>query len=137
MRRPVLIPQEQFDSAVATYLAHQPEGLRHGDEAQEVARRVLVLGVPQADVARQHKMTRQQVNNIVKRFRQLLADSKAVPHGWISGTVTLPADDWPHVRAIEARARERNAQAPTPQLPPASPGPSKRKRQRRPPGRSP
>jgi TrfB plasmid transcriptional repressor len=136
MRRPILIPQEQFDSALATYLAHQPEGLRHGGKAQEVAQKVLVLGVPQADVARQHKMTRQQVSTIVKRFRQLLSDAEAVPHGWISDTVTLPPDEWPHVRAIEARARERYAQAPNPQLTPTGPVLPKPKRQRRPPGRS-
>jgi hypothetical protein len=105
MRRRLRITQHQFDSALRTYLSHQPEGLRHGERSTEVARQVLVNGMPQADVARQHQLSRQRVSDIVNRFRELLADDKnVIPVGWIRDAVTLPAAYWPRVRAIEQQA---------------------------------
>lgn len=110
MRRRFRITQQQFDSALRTYLAHQPEGLRPGERSTEVAHQVLVDGLPQADVARRHKLSRQRVSDIVKRFRKLLAvDKHVIPAGWIRDTVTLPVAYWPRVRAIEQQAVQKHA----------------------------
>jgi hypothetical protein len=71
----------------------------------ELARQVLVDGRRQADVARAAGTTRQWVSELTKKMQVYIEQANPVPEGWQTDTVTLPARDWPKVRAMEAAAR--------------------------------
>lgn len=70
-----------------------------------VARAVLVEGRRQADIAREHGLTRQSVSATVAKMRKYIQAANPVPPGWLADTVVLPKSDWPQVRAIEKAAR--------------------------------
>jgi hypothetical protein len=131
MRRRVRITQKQFDAALKDYKSQQPELLHQREETIEIARLVLVLGKPQADVARDNGLSRQWVSDIVNRFIRLLPED--IPSGWTSETVTLPAEEWPRVREIEARARAHYARSQSSPAPAAKSITSKARRRKQPP----
>lgn len=67
----------------------------------EVAEQVLVSGRDQAEVAREYKLTRQRVNDIVGRV-QAAADD--VPAGWVYVEGWFPPDLAAQVRQMQADA---------------------------------
>ena len=75
-------------------------------ETVALARAVLVEGRSQVAVAREAGVTRQWVSELVGKMRRDIEEANPVPPGWLTDVVTLPAQDWPTVRALEQAARE-------------------------------
>lgn len=81
-------------------------------ESLAIAKRVLVDGERQATVFREFDKKRQHVGQIVNNFWEHYLTVYRVPQGWATHTVTLPAEAWPKVRAIEAQAKRALTQSP-------------------------
>jgi hypothetical protein len=82
-------------------------------ESHEVARLVLVEGLPQSEVAEKKGKSRQWVSELVKKFLGYAEKATLVPHGWKAGTVILPPSEWPKVREIERKARQSLSKIPS------------------------
>jgi hypothetical protein len=92
------LSEEQF--AIVTKISRmEPASL-------DVARKVLVLGQRQSEVAKEIGRSRQWVNEIIKKVRVYADKAALIPPGWKSGTVILPNSDWPKVRDLERKARK-------------------------------
>jgi len=78
---------------------------RMDDSNLKHAWEVLVNCRRQADVAREAGVNRQRMSAIVKQLVAHMEEASPVPTGWKADTVTLPLEDWPRVRDMEARAR--------------------------------
>lgn len=90
--------ESEFSRAVAiSRLEPQSIALAHA---------VLVKGQPQATAAREAGVARQRASQIISKMRHYIDEAHPVPAGWRTDTVTLPAADWPTVRALEQRARK-------------------------------
>jgi len=70
-----------------------------------LARAVLVDGQAQAAAARAAGVGRQRASQIVHKMLRYIEQANPVPPGWRTDLVTLPARDWPKVRALERAAR--------------------------------
>ena len=79
---------------------------RFSQSSVQIARAVLVNGESTAQVALNHDVSRQWVNSLVKRVRDILLENVDVPQGWSVAEVTLPDADWRTVRALERKARQ-------------------------------
>jgi TrfB plasmid transcriptional repressor len=76
-------------------------------EQAEMARRVMVLGEKQSAVALEFGVTRQWVNQLIRKLRDQLAQLAPLPKSWVRDVVELPVTAWPEVRAIEQRERTK------------------------------
>lgn len=97
-----LLSQNEFDRVIAA------ADTRMDPSTLELARRVVVLGQRQIDVANDTNLTRARlsmvVNKIYDHWRTL--ESRTVPPDWETDTVCLPKNLWPQVRRLERAARE-------------------------------
>ncbi|WP_346779097.1 TrfB-related DNA-binding protein [Burkholderia sp. Tr-20390] len=79
------------------------------DRTRQVLREVLVSGRTQNAVALEVGITRKAVNQMVSAAWEKHLEHGAIPDGWVTGTVTLPADLMEIVRDMEQKARARLA----------------------------
>ncbi|EJE4644403.1 hypothetical protein BKG02_004756 [Vibrio parahaemolyticus] len=88
------ITQSDFD-------ALKPELGRLTLRSIEVAEQVLVKGRDQVDVAREYKLSRQRVNDIIARVQ---AAADAVPAGWVRVEAWFPPELAEQVKQMQAEA---------------------------------
>jgi len=86
----------------AEFDALRPVIGRMAADSIDVARRVLVDGLTQAEVATTYNMSRQRVFGILQRFQMA---SQSVPHGWRKVEVWLPPELADQVEEMAERAR--------------------------------
>ncbi|EMM4514142.1 hypothetical protein WAQ86_004772 [Salmonella enterica] len=83
------------------------EKLQHSGisaETFDIAREVLVDGLPQVRVAKEHGLTRQRINSMVKRVTLAFSD---IPQDWERVEIWLPPELAQKVRDMAQSARDK------------------------------
>jgi len=87
--------------------------VRMADRTLRMVYRVLVAGERPSDVSADSGVSTAWVSKSVTKFWSAVeqVQETIAPDDWITGVVTLPASDWPTVRALEQRARKALARS--------------------------